>query len=83
MQCCARDAVSDADIEEAAYFSKYAFAAYGYMLYIWSKPQFRWAPQQSISHPIASQTTRLSFGCLVLWDVQALSSCMTCYGARA
>ncbi|CAL8465267.1 g4802 [Coccomyxa elongata] len=41
MQCCARDAVSDADIEEAAYFSKYAFAAYGYMLYIWSKPQFR------------------------------------------
>lgn len=44
MQCCARDSVSDGDIEEAAYFSKYAFAAYGYMLYIWSKPQFRWAP---------------------------------------
>lgn len=43
MQCSARDAVSDEDIEEAAYFSKYAFAAYGYMLYIWSKPQFKCA----------------------------------------
>ena len=45
MQCSAKESVSDEDIEEAAYFSKYAFAAYGYMLYIWSKPQFKCAPR--------------------------------------
>lgn len=43
MQCSSRDVVSDEDIEEAAYYSKYAFAAYGYMLYIWSKPQYKYA----------------------------------------
>ena len=38
LQSGAREAVSDADLDEAAHFSKYAFAAYGYMLYVWSKP---------------------------------------------
>lgn len=43
MQCCALEQVSDVDIQEAAHYSKYAFAAYGYMLYIWSKPQYKCA----------------------------------------
>lgn len=43
LQCCALEAVSDADVAEAAHYSKYAFAAYGYMLYIWSKPQYKCA----------------------------------------
>ena len=38
LQSGAREAVSDEDLDEAAHFSKYAFAAYGYMLYVWSKP---------------------------------------------
>ncbi|KAK9826366.1 hypothetical protein WJX81_002936 [Elliptochloris bilobata] len=38
MQSGAREAVSDEDLDEAAHFSKFAFAAYGYMLYVWSKP---------------------------------------------
>ena len=41
MQCAAVDHVSDADVTEAAHYCKYAFAAYGYMLYIWSKPQYK------------------------------------------
>ncbi len=41
LQCAAVDHVSDKDVVEAAYFAKYAFAAYGYMLYIWSKPQYK------------------------------------------
>ena len=41
LQCAAVDHVSDKDVQEAAYFAKYAFAAYGYMLYIWSKPQLK------------------------------------------
>ncbi|CAK0786854.1 hypothetical protein CVIRNUC_010068 [Coccomyxa viridis] len=41
LQCAAVDHVSDKDVVEAAYFAKYAFAAYGYMLYIWSKPQLK------------------------------------------
>ena len=41
LQCAAVDHVSDKDMVEAAYFAKYAFAAYGYMLYIWSKPQLK------------------------------------------
>jgi len=27
------------DLGEAAHFCRFAFAAYGYMLYIWSRPQ--------------------------------------------
>jgi hypothetical protein len=42
MQCIAKEAVSDEDLMEAAHFSKFAFAAYGYMLYIWSKPQYKY-----------------------------------------
>eukprot|EP00884_Botryococcus_braunii_P013119 jgi/Botrbrau1/21808/Bobra.0190s0028.1 len=35
------DTVSDRDLSDAAHFVKYAFGAYGYMLYLWSKPQHR------------------------------------------
>ena len=31
-------AVSTADLLEAAHYVNFAFASYGYMLYIWSKP---------------------------------------------
>lgn len=31
--------VDDHDLGEAAHFCRFAFAAYGYMLYIWSRPQ--------------------------------------------
>lgn len=41
LQCAAVEHVSDDDLREAAYYAKYAFAAYGYMLYIWSKPQYK------------------------------------------
>ena len=44
LQSGAREPVSDADLDEAAHFSKFAFAAYGYMLYVWSKPQWKCAP---------------------------------------
>lgn len=44
LQSGVRDAVSDEDLEEAAHFAKYAFAAYGYMLYVWSRPQLKCAP---------------------------------------
>ena len=44
MQCCPLEQVSDPDIQEAAHYSKYAFAAYGYMLFIWSKPQYKCVP---------------------------------------
>ena len=33
--------VSDEDVEEAAHYVRYAFAAYGFLLYIWSQPQYR------------------------------------------
>ena len=46
LQSGAREPVSDADLDEAAHFSKFAFAAYGYMLYVWSKPQWKCAPLQ-------------------------------------
>lgn len=32
------DSVSDKDLKSAAHFCNFAFAAYGYMLYIWSQP---------------------------------------------
>ena len=41
LQCANVEHVSDEDLREAAYYAKYAFAAYGYMLYIWSKPQYK------------------------------------------
>ena len=31
--------VDPKDLGEAAHFCRFAFAAYGYMLYIWSRPQ--------------------------------------------
>ena len=34
-----REKVSDDDVAEAAHFSKYAYAAYGYMMYLMSKPK--------------------------------------------
>lgn len=34
-------AVGDHDLDEAAHYSRYAFAAYGYLLYIWSQPQYK------------------------------------------
>lgn len=43
MQCSPLEGVSDGDLAEAAHYSKFAFAAYGYMLYIWSKPQYKCA----------------------------------------
>jgi hypothetical protein len=33
-----RERVADADVAEAAYYAKYSFAAYGYLLYLFSKP---------------------------------------------
>ena len=44
MQCAAMEAVLPDDLAEAAHYSTYAFAAYGYMLYIWSKPQYKCGP---------------------------------------
>ena len=41
LQCATVEHVSDDDLQEAAHYAKYAFAAYGYMLYIWSKPQYK------------------------------------------
>jgi len=41
LQCATVEHVSDEDLQEAAQYAKYAFAAYGYMLYIWSKPQYK------------------------------------------
>lgn len=41
LQCATVEHVSDEDLQEAAHYAKYAFAAYGYMLYIWSKPQYK------------------------------------------
>ena len=35
------DPVSDHDLDEAAHYCRYAFAAYGYLLYIWSQPQYK------------------------------------------
>lgn len=35
------DAVSDHDLDEAAHYCRYAFAAYGYLLYIWAQPQYK------------------------------------------
>ena len=39
LQCTPASPVSDDDLAEAAHFSHYAFAAYGYMLYVFSKPE--------------------------------------------
>ena len=39
LQCMPASPVSDHDLAEAAHFSHYAFAAYGYMLYVFSKPE--------------------------------------------
>lgn len=33
-----REKVSDEDVAEAAHYVKYSFAAYGYLLYVFSKP---------------------------------------------
>lgn len=33
--------VSSDDVDEAAHYCRYAFAAYGYLLYIWSQPQYK------------------------------------------
>ena len=33
-----REEVSDADVAEAAYYAKYSYAAYGYLMYLLSKP---------------------------------------------
>ncbi|KAK9847646.1 hypothetical protein WJX84_000251 [Apatococcus fuscideae] len=41
LQAPGLEAVSCKDLETAAHFMKYAFAAYGYMLYIWSEPRYR------------------------------------------
>ena len=38
------DPVSDNDVDEAAHYCRYAFAAYGYLLYIWTQPQYKWDP---------------------------------------
>ena len=40
----ALDAVSDHDLDETAHYCRYAFAAYGYLLYIWSQPQYKCGP---------------------------------------
>lgn len=37
------NAVSDHDVNEAAHYCRYAFAAYGYLLYIWAQPQYKYA----------------------------------------
>ena len=36
------EAVSDHDLDEAAHYCRYAFAAYGYLLYIWAQPQYKY-----------------------------------------
>lgn len=41
LQAPGLEGVSSKDINTAAHFMKYAFAAYGYMLYIWSEPRYR------------------------------------------
>ena len=46
----ALDAVSDHDLDETAHYCRYAFAAYGYLLYIWSQPQYKCGPVVSSSH---------------------------------
>jgi len=51
LQSGVRDAVSDADLDEAAHFAKFAFAAYGYMLYVWSKPQWKCGPYPTLPYP--------------------------------
>ena len=33
-----RERVSNVDVAEAAHFANYSFAAYGYLLYVFSKP---------------------------------------------
>ncbi len=33
-----REAVGDHDVEDAAHFAKYSFAAYGYLLFMLSNP---------------------------------------------
>ena len=33
-----RERVSDEDVAEATYYVKYSYAAYGYLLYVFSKP---------------------------------------------
>jgi len=58
LQSGVRDAVSDADLDEAAHFAKFAFAAYGYMLYVWSKPQWKCGPRPRaprVAHPRGSR----------------------------
>ena len=35
-----RERVSDEDVAEATYYVKYSYAAYGYLLYVFSKPLY-------------------------------------------
>ena len=35
-----RERVADEDVAEAAYYVKYSYAAYGYLLYVFSKPLY-------------------------------------------
>ena len=43
------ESVSDKDLRTAAHFCNYAFAAYGYMLYIWSQPSSKCAPSLALA----------------------------------
>lgn len=54
-----REKVSDADVAEAAHFVKYSFAAYGYLLYLFSKPIYSCAFRSSLCN--TRQNAKRSF----------------------
>lgn len=54
------DVVSDHDVDEAAHYCRYAFAAYGYLLYIWAQPQYKSALYPLFLHPFLPLVTPLS-----------------------
>jgi hypothetical protein len=56
------DKVSDHDVDEAAHYCRYAFAAYGYLLYIWAQPQYKYPPPPQSSP--APSYARLQFRCI-------------------
>jgi hypothetical protein len=59
------DHVSDEDLQEAAHYAKYAFAAYGYLLYIWSKPQHKYGPHQVPDSSFAFSLRRSAACCML------------------
>lgn len=58
------DTVSNRDLGDAAHYVKFAFGAYGYMLYLWSKPQHRFDPPKFLFARRNSRTP-----CLLLSNI--------------